>query len=562
VSRVLDAGKDLRRAADLKRCQRDLYYLTTKKLGYAWNPEVSKGLTARLHKPLCRWLDKRRDEPFVAVFLGRWHHKTTLVIGQQIQDVLTDPYTYLFHFHSVLEEAERVVKENAHHLQHNKLLRALDPIGVRDDGTPFKVFPATNASKFYKTNPSPHFELRRPPERWSRFPTLLGKGANSEVTGAHSRKTYGDDIITGQTVLEGTGLQKVAAWWRNTVMPVTDDMIFRITGTTWADWGLYQEFIEDPMWHVVYIPAAISEPPEEIDWSQDKIILEPDDSFRYPVYGPAEYVEKQRKKLVILKKQMKMEFGPQLMLDPKPKEDRPWNKDTCEHFISAADAAGHGFICVFSDPAPAKFFLDNRQRDSRKIGGEKNWWANAVVKFRRKRNMLEVILLDGSRSRKWDLSQGFDEILRLRHKWKAHRFCWEAVGSQVPVYQKEAHEACKRNNQHLRYVKLENLHRTGAKQVYFAALCALARNSEFKICVETCDREFLKQFLQESQGWLPLPGGGNGLKYDDCANVVSFATDAGVKPFIPLIDDEEPWSPYRDREQEEAYDYDMGWIKW
>jgi hypothetical protein len=195
----------------------------------------------------------------------------------------------------------------------------------------------------------------------------------------------------------------------------------------------------------------------------------------------------------------------------------------------------------------------------RRGDGSKDYWANAVLKFRKNGMRNEIILLDGSMSREWDVDAGFDEVCRLKRIYGCAHHAIEGTGQAIALYSKSMDQAARRCGVPNVSLELEGTYRGNAKNIYFAALASAAASGEFMIS-DGCSREFLDMFLAQAREWRPLESGGNGLRYDDCANAVSFATDAifsshmptlvkkGFEAFNPLSDDDEaPEFPARTR---------------
>jgi len=243
--------------------------------------------------------------------------------------------------------------------------------------------------------------------------------------------------------------------------------------------------------------------------------------------------EKAIARLVMAKDEMKGDFDPQMMNDPSPAAEKPWVREK-EVVIPKKEAAGVGFKIVLSDPAPAKTGSLDAFGAKRRGDGTKDYWANAVIKVRKNGMRNEIILLDGSMSREWDVDQGFDEICRLKRVHGASHHAIEGTGQAIALYQKSMDQSARRNGVPNMSLELEGTYRGNAKNIYFAALASAANSGEFVIS-DGCSREFLDMFLAQAREWRPLETGGNGLRYDDCANVVSFATDAIFAKFMPTL---------------------------
>lgn len=519
----------------LARAQRDLYYLASNVLGYAWNPALERGMTEEFHAPLCRRMDKLRDHPRVATFCARWHLKTTVfTIALAIQEILRNPDVTILISHAVDEEVEKIVAEIRQHLQSNKVLRALRP----------EIMPAPNAKSWWKAN---QFTVRR--TTYSRQPTVLGRGAGAEITGAHVDLILLDDII-GRRTIEDSALPKIASWYRNTVLPVLNPGgRIRAVGTRWHHDDLWGKFIGDGAWECV-VRGAI-----EVDGA-------PDVSGEPVLYGPPGGLDAATKRLTLLQSEMGPDFAPQMQNDPSPAGEKPWNREECEHYITLKEAAGPGALIVLSDPAPAKTGSMDARGAKWRGDGTKDDWATCVVKVRRRGLRREVILLDGRRSKEWDVDAGFDVICDLKRKWHANKHAVEATGQAIALYEHTHRQASRRAGVPFAPVKLEGTYRGQAKNAYFSALASLAKNDEFLICAESCDKDFLDTFLAQAREWRPQDNGGNSLRYDDCANVVSFGTDPAVTGLAPVVPEDHTWSPFQRLDKDEGYSNGTQRIHW
>jgi hypothetical protein len=185
-----------------------------------------------------------------------------------------------------------------------------------------------------------------------------------------------------------------------------------------------------------------------------------------------------------------------------------------------------------------------------------------VVKVRRRGLRREVILLDGRRSKEWDVDAGFDSICELKRKWHANRHAVEATGQAIALYEHSHRQAARRAGVPFNPVTLSGTYRGNAKNAYFSALASLAKNDEFLICAESCDKDFLDTFLAQAREWRPQDNGGNALRYDDCANVVSFATDPEVMTLAPVVDQEFTWSPFKEMEEGEMAAAGTRHVRW
>ena len=578
---------EIKRRSELKRAQESLWYVVGK-LGYAWNPKAGggefpgKGLTTLFHKPICDWLDYHDMKPFLAFFFARWHFKTTLVICQIIQSILKDPTTYLLYFHAVEEQAKGVVEEVGKHLMTNKWLRSLDPIGFDPQtNRPMKVLPHPMKKKFVA---SMSFLVNRHDGVVWRFPTLQGAGVGTEMTGMHGRRAWVDDSISAGDIMNST-LGRKAAWFEHTLLPVVDDMWIRASGTPWSEFGMYEDWCQDNDWWTFECPASTKDAyvdgklnlRDAVDWNEQHIRLEPDWELDYPVYGTSEVRPKMKKKLRILKRQMKSNFGPQIMVTAVNPEGRPWKSEECEHFIGKKargplpGADGPGVLAVMSDPAPIGENVGDELKEKLRGGHEKDFWAIAVVKFRVRKEILEYILMDGSVSREWTKDQGMDEACRLMRKWRTTLCCHEAYGGLTVDYHSAMLKAARRNgvawqdkDKDGKPMRFRNMYAKGSRNARFADLAAIARNQQFYICDETVPELFLwgpenkrhEGFIPQSRGWQPLPKGRNSLRFDDQADAVSRCTDDLWIDYAPLVEYTESVDWIAEEQMSEEYGYD------
>jgi hypothetical protein len=525
--------KDNLRLRELKRCQEDLYYLCSEVLGYKWNAEKQQGMTEAFHGPMCERADRLRDHPRMFTAAHRGSLKTSVfTIGGTVQDILRDPDVTVLIPHAVEDEAVKIVAEITNHIRQNDRLRKLEPA----------MMPAPNGKWWYGAG-----RMKVRGSKFSRQPTVMGVGAGSEITGAHVDVIRPDDII-GRRTIENSELPKIHAWWQNTALPVLNPAgRISAVGTRWHTDDIWGTFIGSANWDCLV--RACSEVNGVADYTlQNPVHFGPEEGGR----------EKAIKRLERAREEMKGDFDAQMMNDPSPASEKPWDRER-EVVIPKGEAAGVGFTSVLSDPAPAKTGSLDTLGAKRRADGTKDYWANAVLKFRKNGMRNEIILLDGSMSREWDVDGGFDEICRLKRVHGAAHHAIEGTGQAIALYGKSMDQAARRAGVPNACLELKGTYRGNAKNIYFSALASAAKSGEFMIS-DGCNREFLDMFLAQAREWRPLETGGNGLRYDDCANVVSFATDAvfaahmptlvkrGFEGFNPLSDDDErPEFPARTR---------------
>lgn len=526
------------KATRLRRAQTDLYWLGVQ-LGRGWNPDASgqdapfpgKGLTPELHKPVCDWIMKRKARSLVGIWMPRWHHKTELAIIEIIQDILRNPCVTLGYFHAVDQLAEQVVAEVANHLQTNKFLRSLEPIGRNEDGKPYNILPAPNAKRWSKAN---EFTLVKR-HRHSRFPTLFGRGQTAEITGLHMNKAFLDDVI-GEKTLENSQLPAVKRWFERTIVPVVDDAVIRVYGTRWDIGAVYEEWITDKDWNTLVIPAAVVEEQDFlndsscVDWSADKIDLDKNYKLDRPVYGPRDYRPTQKRKLAFFEKTMGSQFPAQMMNDPVPVKARPWDQSKCEHFVDTAYCKGPGLLVLISDPAPRGYGDEDWQAQKAR-GGDKDAWTNAVWKIRVKGQRRERILLDGSGSKDWDLVEGVKEWCRLQKKWGVAHIAPEEVGSTVGLYTGKHREVSRQMGVAHNPIRLQSTIR--GKNARFASFAATAANDEIMISKDTVPAAFLDLLLNQARMYIPYPNGRNNLREDNHVDVASYVMDPALDEIAP-----------------------------
>jgi hypothetical protein len=229
------------------------------------------------------------------------------------------------------------------------------------------------------------------------------------------------------------------------------------------------------------------------------------------------------------------DWAMQMMNDPSPAGERPWDRDACEHFIEPHEAAGAGILVILSDPAPAKVGSWTGEGEKKRKDGTKDDWAICVVKVRARGQRQEIILLTGLRSKEWQYDEGLDEICHLLQKYPGARTYIEAYGGLAGDYQQGMRNAARRNNVRYSPIEFKGSYQAKAKNKRFAQLAERAKQDELLIS-KGCDKDFLEEFLDQARNWRPLEGSRNSLKYDDCADVVSMATMQAIQEISPRAD--------------------------
>lgn len=513
VARVL---KDNARKAELRRCQEDLYYLCSEVLNYAWNPAKQQGMTEAFHGPLCERMDRLRSHPRILTLAPRRTLKTTVfTIGLAIQEILRDPDVTILIPHAVEDEAIKIVAEITDHFRSNKRIRAMEP----------SIMPATNGKWWYGAG---RMTLRR--TTFKRQPTVMGVGAGSEIGGAHCDLILPDDIV-GRRTIENSELPKIASWWQNTALYVlNNEGRVRAVGTRWHPDDTWQDFINSGLWDVVVRAAS------EIDGKADY-------TLQNPVHFGTESggFKKAIKRLEISQQESKGDFAAQMMNDPSPASEKPWDKETCEHLVDSKYIAGAGRVVLVHDPAPAKIGSLDATGAKTRADGTKDYWSIGVFKYRLNGDRKEIMWIDGAQSREWDLDTGLRTGCQMMRKWGAKRVAIEATGTSIAIYTSRLRDIAREEGVKYSPVDLEGTYK--GKQLRFGVLCSRARADEFLIG-ETVPPDVRKVFLDQAREWRSLESGRNGLKHDDMADVVSYATDPALNHY-EMSEKMREWSPYR-----------------
>jgi hypothetical protein len=99
------------------------------------------------------------------------------------------------------------------------------------------------------------------------------------------------------------------------------------------------------------------------------------------------------------------------------------------------------------------------------------------------------------------------------------------------------------------------------KPYRFGALCAKLTTGELLICEEACDKDFLEIFLDQARNQRFNASGRSLIRFDDCADAVSYACDPALSHLSPQVSEEQEWSPFRKPETEDEM---MGsrYVRW
>lgn len=515
-----------------KNLRGHLYDFLIDKLGY-------DALSETFHKPMLdEWdrmdlrrmriwmgLEPRGTEPIDDLDLWfRGGIKTWCKRGQIIRYWLWDPTTTVTWWHAVEEKAVESAEAIAEQLLKNKLLRAMFPAGV---------LPAMNRKKFCAGG-----TFRLTGQKIGDAPSMVAMGAGGESTGAHSRVGVLDDFVGWNDVVDAQMFKK-KEFYRATVRNVvirTAGKYGWVTaiGTHWAVDDPYVDWRKSPDWRCT-VRSCVED--------------------GKPVYLSEDQIEKEKREQGLTM------FQFQMMNDPSPSGAKPWSVKECEKpFITLEDAKGPGWVVVLGDPAPrAMGSVGGRDEKFRK-DGTKNFWANVVVKMRRKGELRQIILLDAEQSRDWGLDEGMKNLVKLGLKWRANEGYCEHTST--PIYLERFMEA-KRELGWKGYVigsrkltsgdsedRLKQTYNANAKNAYLVALCDRAKMDEFLIC-DRVPKDLREEFLSQMRGFMPLPDGRTGIAFDDLANAVSFATDPYFRGRYQAVEEEWSWSPFKETVTEE-----------
>ena len=507
-----------------------LFVLATEYLGYTL-------LTKEFHGPICQWMMDHEADPFNWFAAARDHYKTTLQIADICRWGLRWPERTHLLVHAVEAEAQATLQEVGHHFIRNDKFRALRP----------EIMPDKRSKRSLTAG-----SLRlRGLESYNRAPFLAAKSTGSEITGKHITGTIRPDDIIARNTIEDSGLPKVKSWWRSTVMPVRrPSCVVMGSGTRWDPEDIYGDWIADPDWNTL-IHAC-----RETDGVPD-----------YKGKSVGVYTEKE---LRLRERQMGAhDFAFQMMNDPSPAGEKPWNQSQCEHYCDWRWTSGNplcgqmpGTIFVLSDPAPAKAGSMSGEKEKQRGDGSKDDWALAVVKIALHKDMQVAILLEVIGSKKWPRSTGLDEACRLMKKWDTPYFFNESIGGMIADYTEDMKKARIRNGVPL-YLdkngdlpKFKTLNTKNAKNMRFSALADWASVGRFFICEDRVDAEELEIFLSQCRGWRPLPNGRNTNRFDDYGDVVSRCTDAALQEFCKIAslpDEEDEWGDDGDYQKRSRY---------
>ena len=518
---LASAYKDIPRLQLASDCRKSLWTLATEVLGF-------DKLTEAFHKPMLDRMDEmrraRRKYGLGRDSLWIWpreHFKTTCRKAQVIQDYLCDPTSTVTWWHAVEEMAQEVSEAVGEILLKNKTARSLFPGGV----LPFamsKRFLTASGFRLVSNNPqgAPSFRC------W---------GQSSECTGGHSDYGYLDDVIARNTI-ENSEMPKVRRWYRSTVRNVVlAKGWLNASGTRWDEFDIYDDWIRSKNW-IALVRHALEGPAGEMDYKGR------------PVLMTMHEIEKKREEM------LGPDFAAQMMNDPSPSGEKPWDAASCEHMIGLSDVSPAAWKVVLSDPAPAKVGAFGARE-----GLDKDEWATVTVALQKRGQRSEIVLLDGAASKSWEPAAGWEEICRQKRRWETPNCAVEKAGMATSFYLADLRDISRQEG--VRHREYDLTMTSKGKNIQFANLAEKARRGEFLIA-DSVPNEFLKEFLEQCRGWRPLPGGRNSLRHDDRANVVSFACDPVFRSYAPQVMNEEAPSFNPFKRPEAAPMRGARWVQW
>ena len=303
VKQLAKAVATERRLEELRRCQRDLWYLLTEYLGYAFSPSAGRGLTERMHLPVVQWLQRHRDDEKRGFWCRRGWHKTTIVEGIFLQEILLDPLKTHLYWAGSDDLCNDTATAIASHMRYNEKLRALDPIGIDPrSGRPFSAFPRKTNTKFLTLTPGKvAVNTLRPYGAKSKGQTIRFRTVNSEGAGKHVDGLGVMDDIIGRNTIERSEVQKVTRWVQNTVYRLVDSRRLLMIGTPWSEQSVHQIWMDDPQVRTLILPGAVDETDEQVAEmlraDEFKMHFSPSYQFTNPTFWPADWAGKARKLL-------------------------------------------------------------------------------------------------------------------------------------------------------------------------------------------------------------------------------------------------------------------------
>ena len=472
-------------------------------------------------------LEERGKDPIDNLDLWfRGAIKTWCTRARVLRYYVWNPATTVTWWHAVAESAVESGEAIGEQLQHNKELRRLFPVGI---------LPAENRKKWITGG---SFNLRG--KRIGDSASMHCLGAGGEGTGKHSLVAVLDDFVGYNDVVDGQ-MPKKKQFYQATVCNV----VLRLDGKHgWKDAIGTHWAIDDP-----YVDWRTSK-----DWvSTVRACLETDgvpDEAGQPVYLSRDQIEKEKRE------QGSTMFQFQMMNNPSPSGEKPWVSSSCEHTCTVEEAKGEGWVVVLGDPAPRAFGSTDGRDERFRRDGTKNFWANIVVKLKRKGELRQIILLDGSQSKMWGLEEGMQQLVKLALKWRAHE--GYAESTSTPIF-RQAFIDAKKDLGWKGYVigsrgdendRLKATYNSRAKIGYLTSLADRAKEKEVLVC-ESFPPELKEVFLSQMRGFMPLPDGRTGIPFDDLVNAVAFATDPYFKNRYQAVGEEWSWSPFRNEERDE-----------
>jgi len=386
-----------------------------------------------------------------------------------------------------------------------------------------RILPARNAVKFFTAG---KFTLKG--QRIGDGPSLLCQGAGGEGTGGHSLVGVMDDIIGLNDVLDSQ-MPKKKQWYQGTVCNVVlkKNQVQPRRGwkdcicTPWSEDDAYVDLTTSPDW--IYTNRACLETDGKPDENGE------------PVYLTMAEINKQRREQGAL-------FPYQMMCDRSPKAQLIWDR-SYERIVSQQEwyRGGRGLRVVVSDPAPVNVGGADPTNMKQRGDGSKDEWAIAVGEIRVRGGIQELALCDLEASRDWTPAEGFTRMCEASRRWNAPYVFMETKGSQLVHLEPELDRVRSKLGVSFNYEPLEATYR--GKNLQFGLLAGRGKLGEVYM-FNTIPGEELSALLAQMRKWRGLPGGKNGLRFDDRANVFSFLLDPAVMKYAPRAEAAE--DPYDD----------------
>jgi hypothetical protein len=178
--------------------------------------------------------------------------------------------------------------------------------------------------------------------------------------------------------------------------------------------------------------------------------------------------------------------------------------------------------------------------------GTKDHWSIQVWKIRPRGRLVDVILLDGSRSQEWSYSAGANVAAQYMKQYRTPYFISEQPKSHHEYMVRACQEAKTplRMNPDRSPLQFADYNKADGKNARFFKLADKARNQEVWICNETCSDELLygdgehTGVLTQARKHRKTAPGKTSLRFDDDIDVAGRVMDENVQKLAPLAHDE------------------------